>query len=97
LFKATKDQNTRKIKSLQKLIAFSQSSHYLAVRQVTQLNVGKRTAGVNGKSLLNETERVELAKELKNWHPSKLKKFLIPKKNGKVRTLKVPTLNGNVF
>jgi RNA-directed DNA polymerase len=102
LYNATKEQKTKKkITSLQKLIAISHASHYLAVRQVTQLNVGKRTAGVDGKSSLTKTERMELAKELKmnwgNWKPSKLKKFTIPKKNGKTRILKVPTLKDRAW
>jgi RNA-directed DNA polymerase len=101
LFKVTKDGNVRKIKNLQRLIVLSQASHYLAVRQITQLNEGKRTAGVDGKSFLNEKERMELAKELKdnwgNWKPNKLKKFLIPNKNGKSKTLKVPTLRDRAW
>jgi RNA-directed DNA polymerase len=101
LFKVTKEGNVKKIKKLQRLIAFSHSSHYLAVRQVTQLNEGKKIAGIDGKYSLNVKERIELAKELKkdcgNWLPSKLKKFTIPKKNGKTRVLKVPTLKDRAW
>jgi RNA-directed DNA polymerase len=101
LFKAAEDQDTKKINSLQKLILISKAAHYLAVRQVTQLNTGKRTAGVDGKSSLNEKERMLLAKELRenwgNWMPNKLKKFSILKKNGKLRTLKVPTLRDRAW
>ena len=68
----------------------------LAIRQVTQLNQGKRTAGVDGKASLTFEERLNLSKELKrhsnNWHHQKLREIPIPKKDGSSRILKVPTI-----
>jgi RNA-directed DNA polymerase len=51
VFKAIQVGDQRKARNLQKLILKSQSAKYLAIRQVTQLNAGKRTAGVDGKIL----------------------------------------------
>jgi len=86
----------RKARSLQKLILKSRSAQLLAIRQVTQLNQGRRTAGVDGKASLKYRERFELLHELSDhahaWKHSRLREIPIPKKNGKVRILKVPTI-----
>jgi group II intron reverse transcriptase/maturase len=83
-----------KAKSLQKLILKSQAARFLAIRQVTQLNAGKKTAGVDGKTALTHEERfnLELLLRQKNWYHNKLKKIPIPKKDGSIRYLKVPTI-----
>jgi len=49
-----------KAKNLQKLILKSRSARLLAIRQVTQLNAGKKTAGIDGKASLSFRERWEL-------------------------------------
>ena len=68
----------------------------MAVRQVTQLNAGKKTAGVDGKASLSFEERFELIEELRTkgskWKHQKLRSIPIPKKDGTTRTLKVPTM-----
>lgn len=96
LFKAVKAGDKRKARSLQKLILKSQAARFLAIRQVTQLNAGKKTAGIDGKASLNFEERFQLGNVLKqhhhNWHHSKLREIPIPKKDGKTRILKVPTI-----
>ena len=88
--------DTRKVRNLQKLLLKSQSAMMLAIRQVTQLNQGKRTAGVDGKSSLNFKERFELLENLQrnaeDWKHQGLREIPIPKKNGKTRILKVPTI-----
>ncbi|NEO89837.1 MAG: RNA-dependent DNA polymerase [Moorea sp. SIO3G5] len=96
VFKAVREGDLRKAKSLQKLILKSLAAQLLAVRQVTQLNKGKKTAGVDGKSSLNYRERMELAETLNHygsdWHHSGLREVPILKKNGKTRMLKIPTI-----
>ncbi|MBH8577122.1 reverse transcriptase N-terminal domain-containing protein [Nostocaceae cyanobacterium CENA369] len=96
MYKAVQGGDYRKAKSLQKLILKSTAARLLAVRQVTQLNAGKKTAGIDGKASLSFKERLELSEELKvhssNWHHQKLRKIPIPKKDGKTRILKVPTV-----
>lgn len=96
LFKAVKAGDTRKARGLQKLILKSKAARLLAIRQVTQLNAGKKTAGIDGKASLNFEERFALEEILKkqylNWHHSKLRQIPIPKKDGKTRILKVPTI-----
>ncbi len=96
VFKAVQAGDMRKAKSLQKLILKSTSSRYVAIRQVTQLNAGKRTAGIDGKASLSFRERFELNDLLKSsakeWKHQGLRKIPIPKKDGSSRILKVPTM-----
>jgi RNA-directed DNA polymerase len=96
LYKASRANNRKQIKNLQKLILRSRSARLLAIRQVTQLNSGKKTAGVDGKKSLTPPERLELDEYLKinvfNWKHQKLRKIPIPKKDKSKRILKVPTI-----
>lgn len=60
VFKAVSVGNLRRARSLQKLIVKSTAARLLAIRQVTQLNAGKKTAGVDGKAFLTIEERFDL-------------------------------------
>ena len=89
------DGDLRKVKNLQRLVLKSRAARMLAVRQVSQLNSGKKTCGVDGQKSLNFQQRLELAEKLKeanNWEHKGLREVQIPKKNGKLRTLKIPTI-----
>ena len=96
VYKAIRAGDKRKAQSLQKLILKSTAARLLAIRQVTQLNAGKKTSGVDGKASLTHKERFEVSEELKqhtnNWHHQKLREIPIPQKDGKTRILKVPTI-----
>ena len=96
VYKAVQVGDMRKSRSIQKLILKSQSARLLAIRQVTQLNTGKKTAGIDGKASLNFKERFTLAEKLAkdhaNWKHQGLREIPIPKKDGTTRMLKVPTI-----
>ncbi len=96
VFKAVRAGNKRKARFLQKLILKSSSARFLAIRQVTQLNAGKKTAGIDGKKSLTFSERFELETLLKNesgnWKHQRLREIPIPKKDGTTRMLKIPTI-----
>jgi RNA-directed DNA polymerase len=96
VYKAVSVGDKRKARSLQKLILKSQSARLLAIRQVTQLNAGKKTAGIDGKASLTFEERLTLAEEIgshhTDWKHSGLREIPIPKKDGTTRMLKVPTM-----
>ncbi|WP_340643462.1 group II intron reverse transcriptase/maturase [Phormidium pseudopriestleyi] len=96
VYKAVQAGDKRKAKSLQKLILKSTAARLLAIRQVSQLNAGKKTAGIDGKKSLNFKERFELNELLKasgsNWKHQGLREIPIPKKDGTIRMLKIPTI-----
>lgn len=96
VWKAVSVGDKRKAKYLQKLILKSKAARYLAIRQVSQLNAGKKTAGVDGKASLTFEERFALSENLKQnvntWESKKLREIPIPKKDGTKRMLKVPTI-----
>ena len=96
VYKAVRANDLRKARSLQKLILKSTAARFLAIRQVTQLNAGKKTAGIDGKASLTFKERLELNEVIRekanNWEHKGLREIPIPKKNGTKRILKVPTI-----
>ena len=96
IFKAVKVRDKAKAKSLQKLVLSSHAARMLAIRQVTQLNTGKKTAGIDGIKSLTFKERFLLEKTLKQntktWQHQGLREIPIPKKDGSKRILKVPTI-----
>lgn len=96
VYKAIQVGDKRKARSLQKLILKSRAARFLAIRKITQLNQGKKTAGVDGLAKLTFKERflIEpiLQKFVNNWKHNKLREISIPKKNGSTRKLKIPTI-----
>ena len=101
VYKAVQVGDKRKAKSLQKLILKSTAARLLAIRQVTQLNAGKKTAGIDGKKSLTFKERFELNELLKasvsNWKHQELREIPIPKKDGTMRMLKIPTIADRAY
>jgi RNA-directed DNA polymerase len=101
VFKAVRAGDKRKARSLQKLILKSKAARFLAIRQVTQLNAGKRTAGIDGKASLTFEERFTLADFIAanytNWKHQSLREIPIPKKDGTIRMLKVPTMSDRAW
>jgi group II intron reverse transcriptase/maturase len=101
VYKAVQVGDYQKAKSLQKLILKSTSARLLAIRQVSQLNAGKKTPGIDGKAKLTHEQRFELSEQLKhhssNWYHQGLREIPIPKKDGKIRILKVPTLGDRAW
>ena len=63
LFKAMRTGDSARVRNLQNLILRSRSARLLAIRQVTQLNAGKKT-GVNS---LNFKQRFELEERLAKY------------------------------
>ena len=101
VWKAVRAGNMRKARSLQKLILRSRAARFLAIRQVTQLNNGRKTAGIDGKLALTFKERFELEETLRikanNWKHKGLREIPIPKKDGTKRILKVPTISDRAW
>jgi RNA-directed DNA polymerase len=71
IYRAAKRGDVTVVRKLQKTLMQSWSARCLAVRQVTQDNKGKKTAGVDGKKSLTPKQRLTLVKNLRLTGKSK--------------------------
>jgi group II intron reverse transcriptase/maturase len=86
---------TEKMHFLQQRLLSSMDAKLSAVRQVCQVNSGRKSAGVDGKSNLSPEERLTLASELKvSGKASPIRRVWIPKPGkSEKRPLGIPTLH----
>jgi RNA-directed DNA polymerase len=91
--KAEKEKRHGKVKALQWILVHSFFAKLWAVRRVV-INNGKRTPGVDGVLWRTLGEKMEAARSLRRrgYQPQPLKRIYIPKKNGKLRPLSIPTM-----
>nr|BFD42667.1 group II intron reverse transcriptase/maturase [Pseudomonas sp. FFPRI_1] len=93
IVKATREGKHGKVKALQWILTHSFSGKALAVRRVTE-NQGKKTPGVDGItwSTPEAKSQAMLSIKRRGYRPQPLKRVYIPKANGKMRPLGIPTM-----
>lgn len=90
---AAKEKDWRRVKALQRLLTRSFSGKALAVRRVTE-NRGHKTAGVDEVLWSTPESKARGIAQLgrRGYQPLPLRRVYIPKSNGKLRPLGIPTM-----
>jgi RNA-directed DNA polymerase len=93
IVKATREGRWGKVKALQWLLTHSFAAKALAVKRVTE-NQGKKTPGVDGKIWSTPAAKLKAIESLqrRGYRPQPLRRVYIPKANGKLRPLGIPTM-----
>ena len=99
IFKAAKEEDWPKVRNLQKLMLRSRSNTLVSVRQVTQRNAGRMTAGIDEEVALTSSARADVAvrvhQSIRSWQPLAVKRVYIPKSGSskkKLRPLGIPVI-----
>jgi RNA-directed DNA polymerase len=96
IFRARKLGQWKQLRRLQKLLQKSYANLLISVRQITQINQGKNTPGIDKEVIKTPEGRVKL---VNNWVMPQAKptrRVYIPKSNGKKRPLGIPTTRDRV-
>ena len=93
IVEALKANRAGKVRKLQRILTNSFAAKALAVRRVTS-NKGGNTAGVDGETWLTPAERYRAISSLtlRGYKAKPLRRVEIPKSNGKMRPLGIPTI-----
>lgn len=91
--KAVRERRWGKVKALQWLLTRSFSGRAIAVKQITE-NQGKKTPGVDKVTWQTPEAKAHAIGSLrrKGYTPQPLRRVFIPKTNGKLRPLGIPTM-----
>lgn len=93
IVKATQEGKHGRVKALQWLLTHSFSGKAIAVKRVTE-NRGKTTPGVDGETWSTPASKIQAVRSLsrKGYQAQPLRRVHIPKSNGKLRPLGIPTM-----
>src|SRR5881227_2237291 len=61
IFTATQAGDLKRVRNLQKLMLRSRANALVSVRRVTEINAGRETAGIDGKTALLTSQKAEMA------------------------------------
>jgi RNA-directed DNA polymerase len=93
IVKATQEGRWNKVKALQWLLTHSWSGKVIAIKRVTE-NQGKKKPGVDRETWSTPHSKLQAVLSLKRrgYQPLPLRRVFIPKSNGKLRPLGIPTM-----
>ena len=94
IFRASRENDLKHVRSLQRLMLRCQANVLESVRHVTQVNAGKDTPGVDQVIVTTPEERGRLCKQLSHLdlhHVRPVRRVYIPKRKGR-RPLGIPTI-----
>jgi RNA-directed DNA polymerase len=101
IFEASRREDWVTTFNLQKLLFSSYSARMIAIQQVTLLNSGNKTAGIDGKMSLTNLEKFTLERKLyheaKRWKHKGLRQVTIPKSDGRIKMLNIPTISDRAW
>ena len=101
IFTALKAGDLKQVRNLQKLMIRSHANALVSVRRVTEINAGRKTAGVNGKTALLASQKAELAGWVQqrsgSWMPKPVRRVCVPKKDGRRRPLGIPVIRDRAY
>lgn len=97
IFRCSRTGNLKGLRNLQRLLINCDANLLLSIRKVTQ----SPTTGVDAENFITPSKRFKLYLELKelgilNWNPFPVKRIYIPKPDGRMRPIGIPTIKDRV-
>ncbi len=101
IFRTARQGNRKRLRDLQRLLLSSDSNLLYSIRRVTY-GSGSETPGIDGITYRTPESRIRLfqevrTSEIKTYNPIPVKRIYIPKPDGRLRPLGIPTIKDRVL